>query len=80
MCIAPHAETNDGLLELVVLGDYSRAAAIGLSKAIYSGAHLGRPKTRTVRGKRFKFDWSKEAPLSETWSSWTAKCSRTPRR
>jgi YegS/Rv2252/BmrU family lipid kinase len=50
MCVAPEAATNDGLLDVVVLGDYSRVAAIGLSRAIYTGAHLRREKTRTTRG------------------------------
>lgn len=51
MLLAPTAGTNDGLLDLVVLGDYSPWAAIGLSRAIYTGAHLQRSKTLTARGK-----------------------------
>lgn len=54
MCVAPNAKTDDGLLDLILLGDYSRTAAIGLSRAIYSGAHLERKKTRTARGKEIE--------------------------
>lgn len=51
MLLAPMASTNDALLDLVVLGDYSPWEAIGMSRAIYTGAHLRRSKTLTARGK-----------------------------
>ena len=51
MLIAPEAQPDDGLLDVVVLGDYSKARAVGLSRAIYAGTHLTDPQTHSARGK-----------------------------
>lgn len=51
MQIAPHALTNDGLLDVVILGDYSKFGAIGLARSIYAGTHTSRSKTKVARGR-----------------------------
>jgi diacylglycerol kinase (ATP) len=51
MQIAPDALTDDGLLDVVILGDYSTLGAIGLARSIYAGTHVSRSKTKVVRGR-----------------------------
>lgn len=51
MQIAPNASVDDGLFDVIILGDYSKLSAIGLSRAIYAGTHLERQQTTTARGR-----------------------------
>lgn len=51
MLIAPEASVSDGLFDVVILGDYSKIAAIGLSRAIYAGTHVVRAQTVVRRGR-----------------------------
>lgn len=51
MMIAPNAEIDDGLFEVVFCGDFSFGDALRLGTKIYKGAHLGLPKVRCVRGR-----------------------------
>lgn len=51
MMIAPGAALDDGLLDVVVLGDLSKVRFLGLSRFIYSGRHLGRPGIVATRGR-----------------------------
>jgi YegS/Rv2252/BmrU family lipid kinase len=50
MKIAPDADPADGELDVVVLGDLGRTAAIALSNHIYKGTHIGREKVSVARG------------------------------
>ncbi len=51
MMIAPQAALDDGLADVVVLGDLSKARFFGLSRFIYSGRHIGRPGIAMTRGR-----------------------------
>ncbi len=51
MMIAPGAVLDDGLLDVVVLGDLSKARFLGLSRTIYSGRHLGQAGIVATRGR-----------------------------
>lgn len=51
MMVAPKATLDDGLLDVVVLGDLSKVRFLGLSRFIYSGRHLGQPGITTTRGR-----------------------------
>jgi diacylglycerol kinase (ATP) len=51
MLIAPDAEPDDGLLDVVALHDMSRLQSAALAQYIYQGAHLGRPGVSITRGK-----------------------------
>lgn len=51
MMITPRAAWDDGLFDVTVFGDMSRPEFIALSRYIYSGTHLGRPKVLSARGK-----------------------------
>jgi len=48
--ICPDAYANDGLLDVVSLGDMSRVEALSLSGKIYEGTHLVHPKVASMRG------------------------------
>lgn len=50
MQIAPAARMDDGLFEVVILGDYSKLGAVSLARAIYAGTHLGRSRTIVTQG------------------------------
>jgi diacylglycerol kinase (ATP) len=52
MHVAPNADPTDGLLDVVCLGDLSRAESAAWTPSLYRGTHLRCPKVRTTRGKR----------------------------
>jgi diacylglycerol kinase (ATP) len=52
MQVAPHAAPDDGLFDVVCLGDLSRSAAVSLSAKIYRGAHLGAPGIQSRQARR----------------------------
>ena len=51
MKIAPDAELDDGLFDVVSLGDMSFGASASVGRKIYRGAHLDSPKVSFARGK-----------------------------
>jgi diacylglycerol kinase (ATP) len=51
MKIAPDAEPDDGLIDVTVLGDLGMAEFVGLTRVIYQGRHLARPKIYATRGR-----------------------------
>ncbi len=54
MMVAPEADPSDGLLDVVSLGDLTRAEALSLSGKIYQGLHLSAPKVTSIRGARIE--------------------------
>ena len=54
--LAPGAAFDDGLLDLVEVGDVSRLGALlGVMPRLADGSHVGHPKVRTSRGRSFRF-------------------------
>ena len=51
MHIAPRAELADGLLDVVCVGDLSRATFLRLFPSVYKGAHLELESVRATRGR-----------------------------
>jgi YegS/Rv2252/BmrU family lipid kinase len=51
MWVAPEAKPNDGLFDVVILGDLSRSEIIRKTSYIYKGVHLRMPKVNFLRGK-----------------------------
>lgn len=60
MNVAPMAEIDDGVLELVALGTTSKLALAVTSNAIYSGAHMKQKTTVHLRGQVFELDLANE--------------------
>ncbi len=52
MKVAPRAELDDGLFDVVTFGDLSKLEYAMLSRFIYSGTHLERPKVSFTRARR----------------------------
>jgi YegS/Rv2252/BmrU family lipid kinase len=81
MKAAPMAIIDDGLLEVLILGDLSFTEALNLSRHIYDGSHLALPKVSCTRARTITveqvdpstavlLDIDGEAPgrLPATWS------------
>jgi len=56
MKVAPMAEVDDGLFELVALGPTSKLGFAMTSGSIYSGEHIGHPGTVHLRGQKMTLD------------------------
>lgn len=52
MMVAPHAELDDGQLDIVTIGDVSTARMLLDGARIYSGGHLGLPYVSSTRARR----------------------------
>jgi YegS/Rv2252/BmrU family lipid kinase len=52
MHVAPDAEVDDGLLDIVVVGAASRLALMRALPTIYDGRHVDRDEVTVLRGKR----------------------------
>lgn len=50
--IAPDAAPDDGLLDVVLAGPFSRPGALGIFPRIYRGRHVDDPRVRVLRGRR----------------------------
>ena len=51
MMVAPMARPDDGLFDIVCLGDLTFAQTLGLTRHIYAGTHLALPKIWHRRGR-----------------------------
>lgn len=57
MKLLPGARFDDGVLDLIDVGDLSRLGVLlGILPKLYSGAHVHHPQVRTARGTSFRFD------------------------
>jgi YegS/Rv2252/BmrU family lipid kinase len=52
MWVAPDARMDDGLFDVVILGDMSKSDVIFKASRIYKGTHLALEKVKMVRGSR----------------------------
>src|SRR5579883_3443816 len=57
MRLMPGAQFDDGVLDLIEMGDIAPLAMLTeVLPKVYSGAHVHHPKVRTSRGTSFRFD------------------------
>jgi len=57
MKLMPGAKFDDGVLDLIEMGDVSRLGVLfGVMPKLYSGAHIGHPKVRVSQGTSFRFE------------------------
>lgn len=61
MRIAPAAELDDGLLDLCIVGDISRLAALRQIPGIYRGQHVHHPAVRMARAHRLRIEGDQAA-------------------
>jgi diacylglycerol kinase family enzyme len=63
MRIAPHAMLDDGLLNLVTIGDVSISELLRIVPTVYSGSHIGHPKIRERKTTGFTIESSRRLLL-----------------
>ena len=56
---APHAQVDDGLLDLVVAGEVGRRAVPGLLGRVMRGRHTNHPEVHLTRGRHIVLTWEK---------------------
>ncbi len=61
MLVAPDARPDDGMFDVVVVGQAPRRQMLADMSLIYTGEHLGNPNVRVVRGRKVV-----AAPVAET--------------
>ena len=52
MQVAPNAEIDDGLFDVVIINNAPKRQMLKDMKLIYTGEHLGNPNVRVVRGRK----------------------------
>ncbi|MYR40501.1 diacylglycerol kinase family protein [Streptomyces sp. SID5910] len=60
--IAPAAEVDDGLLEVVMIHHAPRRLFFALMNELASGAHVHRPQVRVLRGKEVRIEADRPVP------------------
>lgn len=63
MWLAPEAQPDDGLLDVVVIGDITKVDFVRSVGRIYRGTHLTHPKIELLRGPRVEVDADEPIPL-----------------
>ncbi len=64
MKLAPQADAEDGLLDLITIADMPRAALMALLPLAYSGGHVGRPGIALRRARRIEIFSDETLPLN----------------
>jgi diacylglycerol kinase family enzyme len=82
MRIAPQAAMDDGLLDVILIGDFTRLELITQIWKIYPGLHLAHPKVLWWQGKEVEIESDRQSPLDldgELYPSGTHRISLLPR-
>jgi diacylglycerol kinase (ATP) len=63
MKVAPDARLDDGLLDVVIIGDIGVGRFVRYSSRLYQGTHVGLPEIRVVRGSRVEATPLENSPV-----------------
>src|SRR5205085_917592 len=63
MKLAPDASPDDGLFDVVLIGDVNRIDFLRTAPKLYSGAYLAHPKVETFRSRRVAVDAPTPLPI-----------------
>jgi diacylglycerol kinase (ATP) len=63
MKICPEAEPDDGLFDVLVIGDVTKRDLVVTLPKIYRGTHLPHPKAELLRGRTVTIDAERPVPL-----------------
>jgi diacylglycerol kinase family enzyme len=63
MLLAPEAKQDDGLFDVVLIGDVSKLDFLTTAPKIYSGGHLRHPKVDVVRSPEVEVDADDHLPI-----------------
>jgi diacylglycerol kinase family enzyme len=56
MHVAPQAEVDDGLLDVLIVGDFGKLELLKVFPRVYKGTHLAYPKIRLERATRITIE------------------------
>ena len=63
MRVAPDAVPDDGLFDVVMIGDVTKAEFLTTFPKIYRGTHVGHPKVEVVRARAVSVDAAVPLPV-----------------
>ena len=63
MHLAPDASPDDGLFDVVLIGDINKLDFVTTSPKIYSGKYIAHPKVEVVRSKTVRVDAAERLPI-----------------
>jgi len=63
MMFSPNSELNDGVLDVVLLGDFKVFNFIVESKTLYTGKHIDNPKVQLFKGKEIRISSENDVSL-----------------
>jgi diacylglycerol kinase (ATP) len=63
MKITPDAEPDDGLFDVLLIGDVTKAELVRVMPKIYRGTHLPHPKGEVLRGSNVSIDADEPMPI-----------------
>jgi YegS/Rv2252/BmrU family lipid kinase len=63
MLLAPDARPDDGLFDVLLIGDVTKADFVRTVPKIYRGTHLSHPKVEVVRSSRVRVDATEPLPI-----------------
>ena len=64
MWAAPGAKTDDGLLDVLLIGDVAKTEFAATFPKIYRGRHIGHPKIEHLRGRRVSVEAATPLPIA----------------
>ena len=59
---SPDAKVDDGLLDIVIAGEFGRLGTLRILPKVLKGTHLGHPKIKILRGKEVRLEWARPRP------------------
>jgi YegS/Rv2252/BmrU family lipid kinase len=63
MMLAPGAQPDDGMFDVVLIGDVSKLDFLTTAPKLYKGRHVGHPKVDVVRSARVHVDAAERLPI-----------------
>jgi diacylglycerol kinase (ATP) len=63
MLLAPESEPDDGLFDVIVIGDVNKRDFVTTAPKIYSGAYLSHPKVELLRSRTVAVDAPERLPI-----------------
>ena len=63
MMITPDAEPDDGLFDVLLIGDITKTELVRVMPKIYRGKHLPHPKGEVLRGRTVSIEADKPMPI-----------------
>lgn len=64
MWVTPGASPDDGLLDVLLIGDVTKAEFVATFPKVYRGTHLGHPKIELLRGRAVTVDAPSPLPIA----------------